>query len=638
MTTSAYDRIIDRLTMSGAVLRSISDGMMVQCPAHPDRNPSLHVTTGDRGAVMVCHAGCSTPDILTALGMSGADLFDEPLPARGPPALTRMRTLPAPQPVAEYLYEDGDGLPVLKVVRLALIDPATGAVTGKTFRQMSMTPAGWVPRIGDLEQPPLYHLPRVLAAVHAGVPVLVVEGEKDADSLTALGHVATCNPMGAGKWRTWHTAVLKGATVLIVADDDPPGHRHALAVQEALQPVAHSVVTLLPAPGCKDVTEHLEAGHGVPQLRVVDLAALPAPVGVHSNGRVNLTPASAFKPARVHWGWQGRMPVGELCLIPGREGVGKSLFLAWLAALLTTGQLPGEFWGDPRGVLYVASEDDWNYTIAPRMLVAGADLDLIFRVDVIEADLSVGRVTLPHDCVELADLARSVHAGAIMLDPIISIIDDGISVNQAGELRRALEPLRRAAGSAGVMVPALAHFNKMVDVDVLSKIPGARAWAEVARAAFGLAEDRDPDDEGPRTYVASQIKNNLGRLDLPHLTYRIDEVTIPTDDGDASVGRWVLTGESDIGVEEILSRRPATRSRDTGDTTKTLVDYVMSQAPHPVTVEQVRAEYPMINPDTLRRTLKRAADRGTLSNNAHGVYSAPLRVGTLEKDSGGVSP
>ena len=42
----------------------------------------------------------------------------------------------------------------------------------------------------------LYRLPEVLAAGE----VWVVEGEKDADSLAALGIVATCNAGGAGKW------------------------------------------------------------------------------------------------------------------------------------------------------------------------------------------------------------------------------------------------------------------------------------------------------------------------------------------------------------------------------------------------------------------------------------------------------
>ena len=58
---------------------------------------------------------------------------------------------------------------------------------------------GWVNNLGGVERV-LYRLPDVLAA-DPGKPGLVAEGEKDVNRLWKLGFVATCNPMGAGKWR-----------------------------------------------------------------------------------------------------------------------------------------------------------------------------------------------------------------------------------------------------------------------------------------------------------------------------------------------------------------------------------------------------------------------------------------------------
>src|SRR5262245_53408721 len=45
----------------------------------------------------------------------------------------------------------------------------------------------------------LYHLPEVIAALKDGRLIIVVEGEKDADNLRALGVLATCSPDGAAK-------------------------------------------------------------------------------------------------------------------------------------------------------------------------------------------------------------------------------------------------------------------------------------------------------------------------------------------------------------------------------------------------------------------------------------------------------
>ena len=49
-----------------------------RCPAHPDRHPSLSIGVGKRvPVVMMCMSnGCSTKDILNAMGLRWADLFD----------------------------------------------------------------------------------------------------------------------------------------------------------------------------------------------------------------------------------------------------------------------------------------------------------------------------------------------------------------------------------------------------------------------------------------------------------------------------------------------------------------------------------------------------------------------------------
>ena len=55
-----------------------------RCPAHDDRTASLSVSTGQDGKILLhCHAGCTTPDILTAIGLEPKDLFPPKELARG---------------------------------------------------------------------------------------------------------------------------------------------------------------------------------------------------------------------------------------------------------------------------------------------------------------------------------------------------------------------------------------------------------------------------------------------------------------------------------------------------------------------------------------------------------------------------
>lgn len=88
------------------------------------------------------------------------------------------------------------------------------------------------------------------------------------------------------------------------------------------------------------------------------------------------------------------------------------------------------------------------------------------------------------------------------------------------------------ADRTGCAVIGLAHFNKSASPDPLNLITGSRAFSAVARAVLAVACD---DDSGDGSCVISQAKNNLGRLDLPSLGYRIESHTIETDDSPAEV-------------------------------------------------------------------------------------------------------
>lgn len=49
-----------------------------QCSAHDDRQPSMYLKAGDRGALIGCRAGCSIDDIVAGLGITKAELFTGP--------------------------------------------------------------------------------------------------------------------------------------------------------------------------------------------------------------------------------------------------------------------------------------------------------------------------------------------------------------------------------------------------------------------------------------------------------------------------------------------------------------------------------------------------------------------------------
>jgi hypothetical protein len=328
--------------------------------------------------------------------------------------------------------------------------------------------------------------------------------------------------------------------------------------------------------------------------------------------RLRLTPASQIPPKPVRWIWDKRLPAGAVALIPGREGIGKSLFLVWLAARLTQGTLPGIHYGSPKPVFYAATEDSWARTIVPRLIVAGADLDLVYRVEV-EEDGSIAPLTLPTDCAALAADIDRVGAAMLALDPLMSAIEGGIDTHRDRELRQALEPLAAVADQTGCGVAGLAHFTKANTDDVMNLITGSRAFGAVTRAVIAVARDPDAEDG---SCVLSQAKNNLGRLDLPSLRYLIEEAKVDTDEGPAEVGRLRFTGQSDRSVSDILGDQDTPEDRtECDETADWLVGWLTDQggeAPYADVLKAARAD------GIAERTLQRARHRAKVTSERGG--------------------
>jgi hypothetical protein len=234
---TAFDRVLDALTANGSkITRSNDRQASAQCPAHEDREPSLSVTRIEGQVLVHCHAGCDTRDVLATLGFGMADLYDNPKTG------------------AVYRYDDG------RVVR----------------RQY--TPDREFKQYHTKGRPTLYRLAKVQAAVKAGQPIWLVEGEKDVHALESLDAVATTAPMGASNVGNCDLSPLHGAEVLAVHDHDDSGQRWAQTVRAKLDGKSGSLAFYAPKVG-NDSADHIAAGYGLDDFLLVDVADHGSPAG-----------------------------------------------------------------------------------------------------------------------------------------------------------------------------------------------------------------------------------------------------------------------------------------------------------------------------------------------------------------------
>ena len=261
-------------------VRKVGDGYKARCPAHDDKNPSLSITEGAGGKVLVkCHAAsdCTFEAIRDALwpraATSGPGTPPAPrTSAAGTPAAPRTaKAAPEPQPLPSgphdtvSLYQYADSTTAFASVRREL--------PGQKKQFSQWTPAEgnlWLYR-NPLKVLPLYRLPQIEGAEQ----VVVVEGEKCvAAVLEAWPDMAvTTFGGGSGAWRRTDWTPLRGKDVSIWADADDdappdkpkaksrPGQAAAMEIAAHLHDLGCRVRVAIPEPdGGADIADWLAVG------------------------------------------------------------------------------------------------------------------------------------------------------------------------------------------------------------------------------------------------------------------------------------------------------------------------------------------------------------------------------------------
>lgn len=190
---------------------------MAKCPCHDDKKQSLAISIGDKGKILLnCLAGCEFRDVLNKVGLKLEDVS----PKRSGFDFGNI--------VATYLYSNGtrklrDG--------------------NKNFVWQYLDGDEW--KYGRGGKPHVLY--------RAGNPasmVYVVEGEKDANNLSALGFFVVSPESGADKkqsgkkWPDAYNLELKGLEVRILPDHDEVGEAFAQLIASEVATVAESVKVL----------------------------------------------------------------------------------------------------------------------------------------------------------------------------------------------------------------------------------------------------------------------------------------------------------------------------------------------------------------------------------------------------------
>lgn len=194
----------------------------VDCPACGDAKRHLYITHNPEKFLLDCKKGCAFNDILRAAGLKPGDCFAD----------SKASGKTSRQLLREHFYTDISGNILAKK---QIYDTGDGGKTGIWYR---LEKGQYIKGLSGVKMP-LYHLDRLVKSNNTAV---IVEGEKDVETVERLGFVATTSPNGAGaKWRNEWNEFFRGKNVVIITDNDEPGEKYGMSAAQSVISTAAAV-------------------------------------------------------------------------------------------------------------------------------------------------------------------------------------------------------------------------------------------------------------------------------------------------------------------------------------------------------------------------------------------------------------
>lgn len=508
------------------------------------------------------------------------------------PTLAPSAAPPRPEERTDvFYYETQRGERLWRVLRTRRPDGS------KTFKQERFENGGWVagllpdPNDGKKAIPVPYNA-CALKATLGLAEIYVVEGEKCADALnelfrsTGTRRVATTLAGGSSQASRWRFFVsgLPRVPVVVLGDDDKPGRKAVDETVEAFKNAGFDVRSkIFDAPPTfrgngYDVADWLDdrRAEGLTDLLIFDRLDRETRQEERTDEAasgglfVKIRSLDEYEDKDFEWIWPGYFPTAGISLVGGEPGVGKSTFLSWFAATLSTGtpffNEPFEE-REPCSVLMFRGEDDVSRVVKKKAAQFGADLSKI----VVFEEFGESSKLLPPSLQRLDALAAAVDATerktgvpcrAIFVDPVSIAWGDGVDSNKQTDVRAVLRPLQIFVEERNLAAVLVTHLRKSTTNDKSSlkdRFIGAIDTIAAARVAYLLRRT----SSGP---VMSCVKSNcFDYRDVEALTYGID------DNGCFSI-RPVLREETESN-EEKKNVRAERRDRATEWTMRYFREY-----------------------------------------------------------------
>ena len=245
------------------------------------------------------------------------------------------------------------------------------------------------------------------------------------------------------------------------------------------------------------------------------------------------------------------IPLQAISFIAGVEGLGKSTYALHLAARLTRGQIAGEYFEKPVNVSLYTTEDDPHSIIVPRLIAAGADMKRIAFIEGKQIGAEhVKPLSIEQDIDTLKAHVLERDAKVLILDPIVTRLDEKRDSNKYDDVMKVLEVLGQLLQENNASCIGVTHFNKSAGA-IENRIMGSRAWRAYIRSL--ICVHRAEDNEHERIVTHSKCNYGPSQQSLRFGFRNVKVDTDLEDNSDVFASQIKELGSSDVSDSEAVA-------------------------------------------------------------------------------------
>ncbi|MDE6707422.1 MAG: AAA family ATPase [Oscillospiraceae bacterium] len=373
-------------------------------------------------------------------------------------------------------------------------------------------------------------------------PIVIVEGEKDVETLADMEIIATSLPNG-GQSKQWHEELyndgLQEHDIIILTDNDKTGETYGETVAKNVSRIAKSV-KIIPAreiwsecPEKGDISDITEAlGQEKTIERLLDAsrkAAYYADISdfdelVENTSEPFSLTASAlttkkiyeFEKKPIRYVWYPYIPAGDYTVLMAAGGTGKTYFACGVAATISRGEalpVPDEYKSKKaipqnRNVLIISAEDRGS-DIGERLIKAGADANSEY-IHVVDKTASNGFL-FPKDSSDMQRIdifektIQNCNPNLIIIDPWHAFCPPEVDVNRINHVRPIFQTISAICEKYDCGLILISHVNKKPQENANNAALGSVDLVNASRSALTVIWDGR--DEMSRLVIHTKINH-----------------------------------------------------------------------------------------------------------------------------------